>query len=126
MEFLQKLGVRYYTFHDRDLAPELGSMKESQKAFAHMVDRAAEAQARTGKQLLWGTANLFSHPRYMAGAATNPDPEVVACAATQVRDALNQHGFRGRYQLLNQDIQSWVDHPESNGWICKGYSPDAV
>jgi len=121
MEFLQKLGVRYYTFHDRDLAPELGSMKESQKAFAHMVDRAAEAQARTGKQLLWGTANLFSHPRYMAGAATNPDPEVFACAATQVRDALEATqrlggvnyvlwgGREGYDTLLNTDLRKELD-----------------
>ena len=74
MSFVQKLGVPFYTFHDRDLAPELGGMRESQRAFAHMVDKAAAAQERTGVKLLWGTANLFSHPRYMAGAATNPDP----------------------------------------------------
>lgn len=88
MELVQKLGVPFYTFHDRDLAPELGTMADSQAAFARMVDEAEETQVRTGVRLLWGTANLFSHPRYMAGAATNPDPEVFACAALQVRDAL--------------------------------------
>lgn len=117
MEFVQKLGVPFYTFHDRDLAPDLGSMRDSQKAFAHMVDKAAAAQARTGIKLLWGTANLFSHPRYMAGAATNPDPEVFACAALQVRDALEATkrlgganyvlwgGREGYDTLLNTDLK---------------------
>jgi len=121
MEFIQKLGVPFYTFHDRDLAPELGTMKESQKAFAHMVDKAAEAQAKAGKRLLWGTANLFSHPRYMSGAATNPDPEVFACAATQVRDALEATqrlggvnyvlwgGREGYDTLLNTDLGKELD-----------------
>jgi xylose isomerase len=121
MEFIQKLGVPFYTFHDRDLAPELGTMKASQKAFAHMVDKAAEAQAKAGKKLLWGTANLFSHPRYMSGAATNPDPEVFACAATQVRDAMEATkrlgganyvlwgGREGYDTLLNTDLRKELD-----------------
>ena len=121
MAFVQKLGVPFYTFHDRDLAPELGSLRESQKAFAHMVDKAAEAQERTGVKLLWGTANLFSHPRYMAGAATNPDPEVFACAALQVRDALEAThrlggenyvlwgGREGYDTLLNTDLKRELD-----------------
>ena len=121
MTFVQKLGVPFYTFHDRDLAPELGSLRESQKAFAHMVDKAAEAQARSGVKLLWGTANLFSHPRYMAGAATNPDPEVFACAALQVRDALEAThrlgganyvlwgGREGYDTLLNTDLKRELD-----------------
>jgi len=121
MEFVQKLGVPFYVFHDRDLAPELGTLRESQKAFAHMVDKAAEAQARAGVRLLWGTANLFSHPRYMAGAATNPDPEVFACAATQVRDALEATrrlgganyvlwgGREGYDTLLNTDLRRELD-----------------
>jgi len=117
VELAQKLGAPFYTFHDRDLAPELGSMAESQAAFARMVDEAEEAQARTGVRLLWGTANLFSHPRYMAGAATNPDPEVFACAALQVRDALEATkrlggagyvlwgGREGYDTLLNTDLR---------------------
>jgi xylose isomerase len=121
MAFVQKLGVPFYTFHDRDLAPELGPLRESQKAFAHMVDKAAEAQERTGVKLLWGTANLFSHPRYMAGAATNPDPEVFACAAVQVRDALEAThrlggenyvlwgGREGYDTLLNTDLKRELD-----------------
>jgi xylose isomerase len=117
MSFVQKLGLPFYTFHDRDLAPDLGSMRDSQKAFAHMVDKAAAAQERTGIKLLWGTANLFSNPRYMAGASTNPDPEVFACAALQVRDALEATkklggsgyvlwgGREGYETLLNTDLK---------------------
>jgi xylose isomerase len=117
MSFVKKLGVPFYSFHDRDLAPDLGSMRDSQKAFAHMVDKAAAAQERNGVKLLWGTANLFSHPRYMAGASTNPDPEVFACAALQVRDALEATkklggasyvlwgGREGYDTLLNTDLK---------------------
>ena len=117
MDFVQKLGVPFYTFHDRDLAPDMGSLRDSQKAFAHMVDKAAAAQENTGIKLLWGTANLFSHPRYMAGASTNPDPEVFACAALQVRDALEATkklggssyvlwgGREGYETLLNTDMK---------------------
>ena len=117
MEFVRKLGVPFYVFHDRDLAPELATMAESRKAFFAMVERAAEAQARAGVRLLWGTANLFSHPRYAAGAATNPDPEVFACAALQVRDAMEATkqlggtsyalwgGREGYDTLLNTDLK---------------------
>ena len=116
MEFVAKLGVPFYVFHDRDLAPELATMAESRKAFQAMVARAAEAQARTGVRLLWGTANLFAHPRYMAGVATSPDPEVFACAALQVRDAMDATrqlggisyalwgGREGYDTLLNTDL----------------------
>ncbi len=116
MELVTKLGAPFYVFHDRDLAPELATMAESQKAFAVMVEKAARAQEQAGVRLLWGTANLFAHPRYMAGAATNPDPEVFACAALQVRDALeatNQlggsayalwGGREGYDTLLNTDL----------------------
>ena len=117
MSFIKKLGVPFYAFHDRDLAPDLGNMRDSQKAFAHMVDKAALAQEQSGIKLLWGTANLFSNPRYMAGAATNPDPEVYACAALQVRDALEATkklggsayvlwgGREGYETLLNTDLK---------------------
>ena len=117
MAFIKKLGVPFYAFHDRDLAPDLGNMRDSQKAFAHMVDKAGLAQEKSGIKLLWGTANLFSHPRYMAGASTNPDPEVFACAALQVRDALEATkklggssyvlwgGREGYDTLLNTDLK---------------------
>ncbi|HVS12371.1 MAG TPA: xylose isomerase [Thermoanaerobaculia bacterium] len=88
-ELFTKLGVRHWCFHDRDLAPEGASVGESARWLEHMVGRAARAQRATGVRLLWGTANLFSHPRYTHGAATNPDPLVTAHAAAQVRAAID-------------------------------------
>ena len=87
-EFFAKLGAPYYCFHDRDVAPEGATPRESHENFLRMVDVLGEHQQRTGMKLLWGTANLFSHRRFMSGAATNPDPEIFALAAAQVRDAL--------------------------------------
>jgi xylose isomerase len=87
-EFFSKLGVPFYCFHDRDLAPEGKSVEESEANLAAMVELAKERQQATGVRLLWGTANLFSHPRYMNGAGTNPDFAVVAHAAAQVKAAL--------------------------------------
>ena len=77
-EFFQKLGTPYYCFHDRDVAPEGDSFSTFRSNLDALTDDAAGYQERTGARLLWGTANLFSHPRYQAGAATNPDPEVFA------------------------------------------------
>ncbi len=94
-EFISKLGVKFFSFHDVDMAPEGATLGESKANLQAMVDRAGEKMSETGIELLWGTANLFSHPRYAAGAATNPDPEVFTHAAAQVRhmlDATNQLG----------------------------------
>ena len=88
-EFISKLGVDYYCFHDRDLAPEGDSFGESCKNLEIMVDHAKMLQESTGIKLLWGTANLFSHPRYVHGAGTNPDYHVFAYAAAQVKQALD-------------------------------------
>jgi len=88
-EFFSKLGVPYYCFHDIDLAPDAEDIGEYENNLAHMVSLAKERQQATGIKLLWGTANLFSHPRYMNGAATNPDFTVVARAAVQVKAALD-------------------------------------
>ncbi|MEL7536548.1 MAG: xylose isomerase [Pseudomonadota bacterium] len=88
-EFFSKLGVPYYCFHDVDMAPAGESVAESDKNLATLVDAAAERQRETGIKLLWGTANLFSHPRYMNGAATNPDFAVVARAGAQVKSMLD-------------------------------------
>ncbi|MGM9489987.1 xylose isomerase [Ideonella sp. YS5] len=88
-EFFSKLGAPYYCFHDRDVAPEGATPRESADNFARMVDVLGEHQQRTGMKLLWGTANLFSHRRFMSGAASNPDPAIFAMAALQVRDAMN-------------------------------------
>ena len=88
-EFISKLGVDWYCFHDRDLAPEGSNFSESCKNLETMVDHAQKLQQDTGIQLLWGTANLFSHPRYMHGAGTNPDYHVFTYAAAQVKHALD-------------------------------------
>ncbi|MCS3808679.1 xylose isomerase [Xanthomonas sp. 4461] len=88
-EFFTKLGVPYYCFHDVDLSPDADDIGEYEKNLKHMVGIAKQRQADTGIKLLWGTANLFSHPRYMNGASTNPDFNVVARAAVQVKAAID-------------------------------------
>ena len=116
-EFLTKLGVPYYCFHDVDVAPEGNSVREYVHNFQRMVDILEDKQAETGVKLLWGTANCFTNPRYMAGAATNPNPEVFAWAATQVLHAMNATkrlggenyvlwgGREGYETLLNTDLK---------------------
>ena len=115
-EFMAKLGLPFFTFHDRDIAPEGATPGETAARLDAMVDEAAGHMERTGVRLLWGTANLFSHPRYAAGAATNPDPEVFAVAAAQVCHALEATkalgganyvlwgGREGYETLLNTDL----------------------
>ncbi|MGF6998731.1 xylose isomerase [Paraburkholderia sp. GAS32] len=115
-EFFSKLGTPYYTFHDTDVAPEGDSLKAYSENFTRIADYLARKQQDTGVKLLWGTANLFSHPRYAAGAATSPDPEIFAFAATQVRHALDATqmlggenyvlwgGREGYDTLLNTDL----------------------
>ena len=115
-EFIEKLGVPFFTFHDRDAAPEGRTYAETLANLAASVDRIEGHMARTGARLLWGTANLFGHPRYAAGAATNPDPEVFAYAAAQVKTMLDvTHrlgganyvlwgGREGYETLLNTDL----------------------
>jgi len=88
-EFFSKMNVPFYCFHDRDLAPEGANVAESEKNLQAMVTLAKERQAATGMRLLWGTANVFSNPRYMNGASTNPDFDVVAHAGAQVKAALD-------------------------------------
>ena len=121
-EFFTKLGVPFYCFHDRDLAPEGATVSESQQNLEALVDLAAAKQEASGVRLLWGTANLFSHPRYMNGAATNPDFHVVTHAAAQVKSALDATialggenyvfwgGREGYFSLLNTDMKRELDH----------------
>ncbi len=121
-EFFTKLGTPYYCFHDRDLAPEGGTVVESEKNLSTMVDLAKRMQQSTGVKLLWGTANLFSHPRYMNGGATNPDMRVVAHAAAQVHAAIASTvelggtsyvfwgGREGYNSLLNTDMKRELDN----------------
>lgn len=87
-DFISRLGVPYFCFHDVDVMAAAATPKEHVRNLAVMVDKIEDKMASTGVKLLWGTANLFSHPRYMAGGATNPDPEVAAFASLQVRHAL--------------------------------------
>ncbi|MEA2552499.1 MAG: xylose isomerase [Fimbriimonadaceae bacterium] len=96
-EFMGKLGVPFWCFHDRDIAPEGRDLAKTNSALEEMVRYAADKQAETGIQLIWGTANLFSHPRYQSGAATNPDPHVFAWAGAQVRRAMDAtHALGGQ------------------------------
>ena len=121
-EFFTKLGTPYYCFHDFDLVEEADTFAESEKRLATMVEVAAEKQKASGVKLLWGTSNLFSHPRYMNGAATNPDFRVVAHAGAQVKNALDATialggenyvfwgGREGYLSLLNTDMKREKDH----------------
>ncbi len=121
-EFISKLGAPYYCFHDVDLAPDAEDVGEYEKNLKHMVALAKERQQATGIKLLWGTANLFSHPRYANGASTNPDFAVVARAAVQVKAALEatvelggEHyvfwgGREGYASLVNTDMKRELAH----------------
>jgi xylose isomerase len=101
LAFVEKLDLPFYCFHDVDVMADAASLGEFRSSFAAAVDHLEELQAAHGRRLLWGTANLFSHPRYMAGAATNPDPEVYAWAASQVRDCLEAtHRLGGANYVL--------------------------
>lgn len=121
-EFFSKLGTPYYCFHDRDIAPEGSSVQQSEENLQAIVDLAKEYQKDTGVKLLWGTANLFSHPRYMNGASTNPDFDVVCHASAQVKAALDATvelggenyvfwgGREGYMHLFNTQMRRELDH----------------
>ncbi len=116
-DFFARLGAPFYCFHDRDVAPEGATPRESVELFKRMVDILARKQQDPGLQLLWGTANLCSHRRYNAGAATKPNPEVFALAALQVKEAMEATlrlggqnyvlwgGREGYETLLNTDMK---------------------
>ena len=116
-EFFTKLGVGFYCFHDRDMAPEGLTPAESDKNLFAITGKAKKLQKETGVKLLWGTANLFSNPRFMNGAATNPEFAVVALAASQVKSAIDVTielgglgytfwgGREGYMSLLNTDLK---------------------
>jgi xylose isomerase len=115
-DMFSTLGFPFFTFHDKDVVPEGASLAEFGRNLAEMTDLFADKMRATGVKLLWGTANLFSHPRYMAGAATNPDPDVFAYAAAQVKNAIDAThtlgganyvlwgGREGYETLLNTDL----------------------
>ncbi|HOK09806.1 MAG TPA: xylose isomerase [Candidatus Hydrogenedens sp.] len=121
-EFFTKLGVGFWCFHDADIAPEADTLSETNKRLDHIVKLAKKLQKDTGVKLLWGTCNLFSHPRFMAGAGTNPSPDVFAFAGAKVKKALeithelNGAGYvfwggrEGYDTLLNTDMKRELDH----------------
>lgn len=121
-EFITKLGAPYYCFHDIDLVDEGENLKEYEKNLAAIVDYAKEKQNASGVKLLWGTANVFNNPRYMNGASTNPDFNVLACAATQVKNAIDATialggegytfwgGREGYMSLLNTNMKREQEH----------------
>ena len=121
-EFFTKLGAEFYAFHDRDIAPEGATPAESEKNLMAIIAKAKERQTKTGVKLLWGTANLFTHPRFMNGAATNPDFSIMTLAAAQVKAAIDATivldgagytfwgGREGYMSLLNTDLKREKDH----------------
>ena len=121
-EFITKIGSPYYCFHDFDLIDEGSSIAESEKRLQAIVDYAKAKQAETGIKLLWGTANVFSNPRYMNGASTNPDFTSLAWAGTQVKNAIDATielggenyvfwgGREGYMSLLNTDMKREKEH----------------
>ncbi|HYE56174.1 MAG TPA: xylose isomerase [Chitinophagaceae bacterium] len=121
-EFITKLNLPYYCFHDVDVVDYTNDIRENDKRLQAIVDYAKEKQQATGVKLLWGTANLFSHRRYMNGAATNPDFHVLAHAAAQVKAALDATialggenyvfwgGREGYMSLLNTDMKREKEH----------------
>lgn len=116
-EFFQKLGVEFYCFHDRDIAPEGDTFKESVKNLQTIIEMAKQMQKETGVKLLWGTANLFGSPMYSQGAGTSPNAHVMAHAAAQVKNAIDATkelggenyvfwgGREGYETLLNTDLK---------------------
>ena len=121
-EFFQKIRAPFYCFHDRDIAPEGRTLAESNRILDQVATHALALQKATGVKLLWGTANLFSNPRYMCGAATNPDAHVFAYAAAQVKKAMEVTqrlggenyvfwgGREGYETLLNTDLKREQEH----------------
>ena len=121
-EFITKIGAPFYCFHDYDLVDEGPQLKESERRLRMVVDYARKKQRASGVKLLWGTANLFSNPRYMNGAATNPDFNVVCHAATQVKNAIDATielgganyvfwgGREGYLSLLNTNMKREQEH----------------
>jgi len=121
-EFFQKIRAPFWCYHDRDIAPEAPTLARTNKNLDAIVAHAAQLQKTTGIRLLWGTANLFSNPRYMNGAATNPDAHVFAYAAAQVKKAMETTlalggenyvfwgGREGYETLLNTNLKREQDH----------------
>ena len=121
-EFLDKIGIDYYCFHDRDIAPEGATLAETHSNLSAVVDELEKYQAQTGKKLLWGTACLFTHPRYAQGGGTSPNADIFAYSASQIKHAMDAThrlggegytfwgGREGYATLLNTDMKRELDH----------------
>lgn len=133
-EFFTKIGAPYYCFHDIDLVDEGSSASEYEKRLQTIVDYGKQKQAASGVKLLWGTANVFSNPRYMNGASTNPDFAVLAYAGTQVKNAIDATialggenyvfwgGREGYMSLLNTNMKREVEHLAQFLTIARDYA----
>ena len=133
-EFITKIGAPYYCFHDIDVVSEGGSVIEYESNMQTMVEYAKQKQSDSGVKLLWGTANVFSNPRYMNGAATNPDFKVLPWVATQVKNALDATialggenyvfwgGREGYMSLLNTDMKREQEHLAKFLHMAKDYA----
>ena len=133
-EFMQKMGIEYYCFHDVDLCEEAETIEEYEANLKEIVAYAKQKQAETGIKLLWGTANVFGHARYMNGAATNPDFDVVARAAVQIKNAIDATielggqnyvfwgGREGYMSLLNTDQKREKEHLAKMLTIARDYA----
>lgn len=133
-EFMEKVGIPYYCFHDVDLVDEAPTLAEFEKRIHAVVEYAKEKQKETGIKLLWGTSNLFSNPRYMNGASTNPNFDVVAYAGAQAKIAIDATialggenyvfwgGREGYMSLLNTDIKREQDHLAMFLATCRDYA----
>ena len=132
-EFMTKLGIKYYTFHDRDVAPEGKNIDESNANLDAVVDLLEKLQNETGIKLLWSTQNLFSHPRYMNGGSTNPNAHVFAYACSQAKKVLEINkrlggenivfwgGREGYQSVLNTDVKREVDNMATFFKMCLKY-----
>ncbi|MDB4556855.1 xylose isomerase, partial [Akkermansiaceae bacterium] len=121
-EFLTKIDIDYYCFHDRDISPEGETLVQTHEMFHKVVEKMETFQNQTGKKLLWGTACLFGHPRYAHGASTSPNADVFAYSASQVKNAIDAThrlggpgytfwgGREGYGSLINTDMKREVDH----------------
>ena len=133
-EFMQKIGIEYYCFHDVDLVDEGANVEEYEANLKEIVAYLKEKQAETGIKLLWGTANVFGHKRYMNGAATNPDFDVVARAAVQIKNPIDATielggtnyvfwgGREGYMSLLNTDQKREKEHLAMMLTIARDYA----
>lgn len=133
-EFITKIGIPYYCFHDVDLVDEGHTIAEYERRMQAITAYAKQKQDASGVKLLWGTANVFSNPRYMNGASTNPDFQVVAWAGTQVKNALDATialggenyvfwgGREGYMTLLNTDMKREQDHLAKFLHMAKDYA----